>query len=58
MKHSTPLLPTFPAIFFCSFPFSLRLVVIEAGGSVVVEALCYKPQGTSSRPDEVNESFV
>jgi hypothetical protein len=28
-----------------------------ARGSLVVDALCYKPGGADSRPDEVNELF-
>jgi hypothetical protein len=29
-------------------------VISGAGGSIVVEALCYKPEGGGSHPDEVD----
>jgi hypothetical protein len=37
----------------------MKLTVIKLGprGNVVVKALCYKPEGRSSRPDRVNEFF-
>jgi hypothetical protein len=33
------------------------LISKKADGSLVVEALFYKPEGRGSRPDEVNEFF-
>jgi hypothetical protein len=39
---------------------SIVFLVKKSSGarcSVVVEALCYKPEGDGSRPDEVNDFF-
>jgi hypothetical protein len=39
------------------FTFGYLSLMHGARGSIVVEALCCKPEGAGSRPDEVNEFF-